>query len=435
MKTTEVVAWFGTKKAIAEACSEDGWKLTAAAVSQWGEEPPAGRQKQIAALTKGQLTAGSAPSQPETTPAQPSEGQQEMTDNRIEDLNIESIATLVTPTQLKEEMPISEQAVESVCKGRQAIRDILDRKDHRIFVVVGPCSIHDVDAAKDYAQRLRDLAEEVSDTLYLVMRVYFEKPRTTVGWKGLINDPYMNDTFKIQDGLHTARRLLIDLAELGLPLSTEALDPISPQYLQDLIAWSAIGARTTESQTHREMASGLSSAVGFKNGTDGSLTVATNALMSVANPHRFLGIDQSGQVSIVSTKGNPYAHVVLRGGGGKPNYDSVNVQIAEDALSKADLAQNIMIDCSHENSSKNPALQPLVMDNVSNQILEGNKSIIGLMVESNIKHGRQNIPANLDDLEYGLSVTDGCISWEETEDAIRKMREKLKDVLPGRTAG
>lgn len=428
MKTSDVVAWFGTKKAIAEACTKDGWKLTAAAVSQWGEEPPAGRQKQLAGLTHGELTANNQNSEDET----PVQGISKMTDNRIEDLNIESIAPLITPAQLKEEMPISDLAIDSVRKGRDAVRDILDRKDHRIFVVIGPCSIHDVEAAKDYAHRLRELAEEVSDTLCLVMRVYFEKPRTTVGWKGLINDPYMNDTFKIQDGLHTARRLLIDLAELGLPLSTEALDPISPQYLQDLIAWSAIGARTTESQTHREMASGLSSAVGFKNGTDGSLTVATNALMSVANPHRFLGINQSGQVSIVSTKGNPYAHVVLRGGGGKPNYDSVNVQIAEQALAKSDLAQNIMIDCSHENSSKNPALQPLVLDNVTNQILEGNKSIIGLMVESNIKHGRQNIPANLDDLEYGLSVTDGCISWEETEDAIRKMRDKLKDVLPQR---
>ncbi|MDK2776489.1 MAG: 3-deoxy-7-phosphoheptulonate synthase [Pseudomonadota bacterium] len=357
-----------------------------------------------------------------------------MTDNRVENLNIESISPLITPEQLKKAIPLSEEAVASVQQGRQVIRDILDRKDHRIFMVIGPCSIHDVEAAKDYAQRLKVLAEEVSDTIYLVMRVYFEKPRTTVGWKGLINDPYMNDTFKIEDGLHIARKLLIDLAETGLPLSTEALDPISPQYIQDLIAWSAIGARTTESQTHREMASGLSSAVGFKNGTDGSLTVATNALMSVANPHRFLGIDISGKVSIVTTKGNQYGHVVLRGGGGKPNYDSVNVSLAEEALAKADLAQNIMIDCSHENSSKNPALQPLVLDNVTNQILDGNQSIIGLMVESNLKHGRQNIPANLDDLEYGLSVTDGCISWDETEDAVRKMRDKLRAVLPKRNA-
>merc|ERR1712000_332372 len=285
--------------------------------------------------------------------------------------------------QLKAEMPVSEEAVQTIQKGRQGIRDILDRKDHRIFMVIGPCSIHDVDAAKDYAQRLKALADEVSDTIYLVMRVYFEKPRTTVGWKGLINDPYMNDTFKIQDGLHIARRLLLDLAEMGLPLSTEALDPISPQYIQDLISWSAIGARTTESQTHREMASGLSCAVGFKNGTDGSLTVATNALMSVANPHRFLGIDTAGAVAIVTTQGNPYGHVVLRGGGGKPNYDSVNVSLAEEAPAKADLAKNIMIDCSHENSSKDPALQPLVMDNVTNQILEGNESIIGLMVQKN----------------------------------------------------
>lgn len=435
MKTADVVSHFKTKSAIAKACTEDGWPLTAAAVSQWGDSPPLGRQNQIENITLGALKAASSqPAPPSQTPdkIEKTIGSETMTDNRVEDLNIESIAPLITPQKLKEEMPISEAAVASVQKGREVIRNILDGNDHRIFAVVGPCSIHDVDAAKEYAQRLRDLAEEVSDTIYLVMRVYFEKPRTTVGWKGLINDPYMNDTFKIQDGLHIARRLLLDLAELGLPLSTEALDPISPQYVQDLIAWSAIGARTTESQTHREMASGLSSAVGFKNGTDGSLTVATNALKSAANPHRFLGINQSGQVSIVSTKGNPYAHVVLRGGGGKPNYDSVNVKIAEEALEKSDLAANIMVDCSHENSNKDPALQPLVMDNVSNQILEGNKSIVGLMIESNIKHGRQNIPANLDDLEYGLSVTDGCISWEETEDAIRKMHSKLKDVLPTR---
>lgn len=357
-----------------------------------------------------------------------------MSDKRVEDLNIESISPLITPDQLKTEMPITDSAVASVQQGRQVIRDILDRKDPRVFVVIGPCSIHDVEAAKEYALRLRELSEKVSDSLYLVMRVYFEKPRTTVGWKGLINDPYMNDTFKVEEGLHIARQLLLDLAEMGLPLSTEALDPISPQYVQDLIAWSAIGARTTESQTHREMASGLSSSVGFKNGTDGSLTVAINALMSVASPHRFLGIDQSGAVSIVTTQGNPYGHVVLRGGGGKPNYDSVNVSLAEQALAKADLANNIMVDCSHANSNKDPSLQPLVMENVTNQILDGNQSIIGLMVESNLKQGRQNIPANLDDLEYGLSVTDGCIGWEETEKAILTMHEKLKDVLPKRIA-
>ena len=355
-----------------------------------------------------------------------------MTDNRVEDLNISSIETLITPDQLKSQLPLSSEVVASIQNGRQEIRDILDRKDHRIFLVVGPCSIHDVDAAKDYAERLKGLAEEVKDTLCIVMRVYFEKPRTTVGWKGLINDPYLNDSFKIEDGLKISRQLLIDLAAAGLPLSTEALDPISPQYLQDLIAWSAIGARTTESQTHREMASGLSSAVGFKNGTDGSLTVATNALKSVANPHRFLGINQTGQVSIVETAGNQYGHIVLRGGGGKPNYDSVNVAQCEQALEKAGLAQNIMIDCSHENSSKDATIQPLVMENATNQILEGNKSIVGLMIESNIEFGRQDICENLADMKYGQSVTDACISWDMTEESIRSMHKKLKDVLPKR---
>ncbi len=355
-----------------------------------------------------------------------------MTDNRVEDLNISSIETLITPDQLKSQLPLSSEVVKSIQNGRQEVRDILDRKDHRIFLVVGPCSIHDVDAAKDYAERLKGLAEEVKDTLCIVMRVYFEKPRTTVGWKGLINDPYLNDSFKIEDGLKISRQLLIDLAAAGLPLSTEALDPISPQYLQDLIAWSAIGARTTESQTHREMASGLSSAVGFKNGTDGSLTVATNALKSVANPHRFLGINQTGQVSIVETAGNQYGHIVLRGGGGKPNYDSVNVAQCEQALEKAGLVQNIMIDCSHENSSKDAAIQPLVMENATNQILEGNKSIIGLMIESNIEFGRQDISENLADMTYGQSVTDACISWSTTEESIRSMHKKLKEVLPKR---
>jgi len=355
-----------------------------------------------------------------------------MTDNRVEDLNISSIEALITPDQLKAQLPLSTEVVTSIQNGRQEVRDILDRKDHRIFLVVGPCSIHDVEAAKDYAERLKGLAEEVKDTLCIVMRVYFEKPRTTVGWKGLINDPYLNDTFKIEDGLKISRQLLIDLAASGLPLSTEALDPISPQYLQDLISWSAIGARTTESQTHREMASGLSSAVGFKNGTDGNLTVATNALKSVANPHRFLGINQSGQVSIVETAGNQYGHIVLRGGGGKPNYDSVNIAQCEQALEKAGLAQNIMVDCSHENSSKDAAIQPLVMENVTNQILEGNKSIIGLMIESNIEFGRQDICENLADMKYGQSVTDACISWKMTEDSIRSMHNKLKDVLPNR---
>lgn len=355
-----------------------------------------------------------------------------MSNTRVENLNITSNTTLITPEKLKTELPISEVAMATVEKGRDDIRNILDRKDHRLFVVIGPCSIHDIEAAKEYAHRLKALSDKVDDSILLVMRVYFEKPRTTIGWKGLINDPYLNDTFKIEDGLRISRKLLIDLSEIGLPLSTEALDPISPQYLQDLITWSAIGARTTESQTHREMASGLSSAVGFKNGTDGSLTVAINALQSVANPHRFLGINENGQVSVVETKGNKYGHVVLRGGGGKTNYDSVSIALCEQEIEKAGIDNNIMIDCSHANSNKDPSLQPLVMENACNQILEGNKSIIGLMVESHLKFGSQSIPANLDDLVYGQSVTDGCISWEQTEEAIMKMHDKLKNVLPSR---
>lgn len=353
-----------------------------------------------------------------------------MTDNRVDDLNVVSQELLISPEELKSELPMSDKVREVVTQGRETIRNILDRKDKRIFVVIGPCSIHDVDAAKDYAQRLKKLADEVSDTIYVVMRVYFEKPRTTTGWKGLINDPYLNDSFKIREGLHIGRQLLLDIAEIGLPTATEALDPISPQYLQDLISWSAIGARTTESQTHREMASGLSSAVGFKNGTDGSLTVAINALKSVSNPHRFLGINTKGQVSIIHTRGNSYGHVVLRGGNGQPNYDSVSVAMCEKELEKAGVKPiNIMVDASHANSNKNHELQPLVMDNVANQIVEGNQSIIGLMVESHINAGNQKIPEDLKDLKYGVSITDACIDWETTEQALRDMRAKIKDYL------
>ncbi|UTA46363.1 3-deoxy-7-phosphoheptulonate synthase [Simiduia sp. 21SJ11W-1] len=355
-----------------------------------------------------------------------------MTNRAVDDLNVVSQEILISPDALKTELPLTETALKSVTEGRQTIRNILDRKDHRVFVVIGPCSIHDVDAALDYARRLKKLADEVSDTLYVVMRVYFEKPRTTVGWKGLINDPYLNDSFKIQEGLHIGRKLLLDVAEMGLPTATEALDPISPQYLQDLISWSAIGARTTESQTHREMASGLSSAVGFKNGTDGSLTVAINALQSVANPHRFLGINENGQVSIIHTAGNAYGHVVLRGGNDKPNYDSVSVAMCEKELAAAKIAPNIMVDCSHANSNKKHDLQPLVLDNIANQILEGNKSIIGVMIESNIGAGNQKMTADKADLQYGVSITDACIDWETTEQCLRDMRNKIKDILPNR---
>ncbi|MEP6391110.1 MAG: 3-deoxy-7-phosphoheptulonate synthase [Halioglobus sp.] len=357
-----------------------------------------------------------------------------MSSNEVHNVNVAAQDILVTPERLKQELPLSDDALSTVTQSRNVIRNILDRKDHRLFVVVGPCSIHDTKAAMDYAHRLKSLAEELDDTLYIVMRVYFEKPRTTVGWKGLINDPYLDDSFKLEDGLHIGRQLLLDVLELGLPTSTEALDPISPQYLQDLISWSAIGARTTESQTHREMASGLSSPVGFKNGTDGGLTVATNALNSVANPHRFLGINGQGQVSLFTTRGNPYGHIVLRGGSAGPNYDSVHIALCEQALDKASVPNNIMVDCSHANSSKKPELQPLVVENVANQILEGNQSIVGLMIESHLKAGNQSISENLEDLEYGVSITDGCIDWETTESCLRAMREKLRSVLPARLA-
>ena len=355
-----------------------------------------------------------------------------MDPHAVENINIEPPEILITPAELKRAIPISDKARETISQGRKAIENILERKDHRIIVVVGPCSIHDLDAANEYALRLKALADKVSDSLLIVMRVYFEKPRTTVGWKGLINDPFMNDSFKITDGLHIGRKLLHDVLEIGLPTATEALDPISPQYLQDLISWSAIGARTTESQTHREMASGLSSSVGFKNGTDGSLTVAINALQSVASPHRFLGINSDGRVSIITTRGNPYAHVVLRGGNGKPNYDSVSVSICEQELEQAGIAANIMVDCSHANSNKDHNLQPLVLENVSNQILEGNNSIIGVMIESHLNGGSQKLSSNPDEMKYGVSVTDACIDWETTERSLVAMADKLCETLKKR---
>ncbi|SFU94782.1 3-deoxy-7-phosphoheptulonate synthase [Halomonas korlensis] len=357
-----------------------------------------------------------------------------MSEQQVNNLNVLAQDVLISPEDLKQAVPLTASAERTVIEGRETIQRILDGRDPRLLMVVGPCSIHDVDAALDYARRLRRLADEVQDSLYIVMRVYFEKPRTTVGWKGLINDPHINDSFEIEEGLHIARRLLVELAEMGLPLATEALDPISPQYLQDCISWSAIGARTTESQTHREMASGLSCPVGFKNGTDGSLDVAVNALQSVAHPHNFLGINQTGQVAIIRTRGNAYGHVVLRGGSGKPNYDSVSVALAEQELKKAGVTPNIMIDCSHANSNKDAALQPLVLENVTNQILEGNRSIIGLMIESNIGWGNQKIPEDRSQLKYGVSITDACIDWETTDEAFKAMNDKLASMLAKRAA-
>ena len=356
-----------------------------------------------------------------------------MSEKTLNDLNVMNEETLVSPTELKNLIPASEDAFQTVREGRDTIKKILDREDPRLFLVVGPCSIHNPSEALDYAKRLRVLADEVSDVLVLVMRVYFEKPRTTTGWKGLINDPMMDDSFKIAEGLKRGRKLLIELAEMGLPTSTEALDPVTPQYLQDLISWSAIGARTTESQTHREMASGLSSAVGFKNGTDGGLEVAINALQSVSAPHRFLGINKEGEVAIIHTRGNNHAHIVLRGGD-RPNYDSVSVSLCEERLANAGIPANIMVDCSHANSNKDPKLQPLVMADIGNQVFEGNKSIVGLMVESNLNWGNQKIPTNLEALEYGVSVTDACVDWDTTANMIKEFRNKIKDKIDGRRA-
>lgn len=351
--------------------------------------------------------------------------------DRINNINVVSQELLLTPEEIKRRLPLSAKAEETVLAGRKTLQRILDREDPRLFIVVGPCSIHDLEAAYDYAQRLKKLADEVNDTLFVVMRVYFEKPRTTTGWKGLINDPDMDDSFHIEKGLQKARSLLLVLAEMGLPTGTEALDPISPQYLGDLITWTAIGARTTESQTHREMASGLSSPVGFKNGTDGSLKVAINALHSVSKPHSFLGIDQRGQCAVIRTAGNRYGHAVLRGGS-KPNYDSVTIALCEKELAANQLPANIVVDCSHANSSKDPALQPLVMTDCVHQIVEGNKSIVGLMIESNLEWGNQSIPEDLSQLKYGVSVTDACVDWPTTEKMLREARSKLKNVLPHR---
>jgi len=355
-----------------------------------------------------------------------------MTDQQLNNINVLSQDLLPTPAEVKQALPLTASAEQTILAGRDAVHKILDRQDSRLFVVIGPCSIHDPDAALVYAERLQKLAAEVSDTLYVIMRVYFEKPRTTVGWKGLINDPFMDDSFHIEKGLYKARELLLKLAEMGIPTATEALDPISPQYLSDLITWSAIGARTTESQTHREMASGLSTPVGFKNGTDGSLDVAINALHSVSQPHNFLGINQQGQCTVVKTRGNSYGHVVLRGGGGKPNYDAAHIAECEQALQAADLPLNITVDCSHGNSSKDPANQAKVVEDCVKQISAGNQSIIGLMLESNLGWGNQAIPDDLSQLQYGVSVTDACIDWETTETLLRNTHQQLKDKLANR---
>ncbi len=348
--------------------------------------------------------------------------------DRLQNVNVASSELLATPEEVKKRLPLTARAAETVFRSREILRSILERRDPRLFVVVGPCSIHDVAAAREYADRLKGLAGQVASTMLLIMRVYFEKPRTTIGWKGLINDPDLDDSFHIEKGIMLARELLLYVAESGLPAGTEALDPIMPQYLSELITWTAIGARTTESQTHREMASGLSTPVGFKNGTDGALATSINALQSVRHPHHFLGITQQGQSAVFRTRGNPHAHIVLRGGGGRVNYDAVSIALAERQLLAAGLPATIVVDCSHGNSNKDPSVQPLVAENCITQILDGNRSIVGLMLESHLKAGNQPIPKDLGTLEYGVSITDPCIDWQSTEALLLKLHQSLQTV-------
>jgi len=346
--------------------------------------------------------------------------------SKIENINVKGSYRVLTPDDLHRELPASDQQLNLVQSSRQVIEEILEGKDERIFVVIGPCSVHDPDAAMEYARRLKALADEVGDRLYLIMRVYFEKPRTTIGWKGMINDPAMDDSFQVEEGLKRARRLLLDITAMGLPVATEALDPITPQYLSDLISWAAIGARTTESQTHREMASGLSMPVGFKNGTDGNIMVAINAMKSCLSPHHFLGIDTDGRISVFMTQGNPYSHVVLRGSDKGPNYDAKSLALCIEALQKNKLREKIMVDCSHGNSNKDHENQPGVFKACIDQATSGNKAICGIMIESNLMPGNQQIPADLSQLAYGVSVTDKCLGWEATEEMMKAGYNRLK---------
>ena len=343
---------------------------------------------------------------------------------KLDNVNIDNQEILITPEELKRQLPATEEVKRGISQNREIVRSIIDGTDKRLLLVVGPCSIHNPREAIDYAERLKALSESVNDKLFIVMRAYFEKPRSTVGWKGLINDPHLDDSFKIAEGLAMARKLLLEISKLGLPLANEALDPITPQYLQELFSWTAIGARTSESQTHREMASGLSCPVGFKNGTDGSLDVALNALQSVKSPHRFLGISPDGKVSIVTTKGNAHAHVVLRGGTDGPNYYPENIAVCEEELESIGATQAIMVDCSHANSNKDHTKQGSVLEAVAKQISVGNKSIRGVMLESNLNPGNQKVDSS-QELQYGVSITDACIGWEETERLLRDFHKAL----------
>lgn len=351
--------------------------------------------------------------------------------NEVDNFHIIASEELPAPAELKKEMPLAGAALATVLSGHRSVKGILDRKDHRLLVVVGPCSIHDTELAMDYARLLKPLADELNDSLLILMRVYFEKPRTTVGWEGLIYDPFLDGSHRIEHGLRIGRQLMLDINELGLPIAVEALDLISPQYLQDLVSWTAVGARTTESPTHRKLASGISSAIGFKNSVDGSLSVAVNAIRSASAINTFISITEEGKVAAFRTSGNPHCHVILRGGK-QPNYQAEFVTECQDELRKAAIAENIMIDCSHGNSSKQHEKQLEVLNDVATQIEAGNRSIIGVMLESHIHAGNQPIPDDLEEMRYGVSITDACIDWPSTEAALRDLAARVGKVLAKR---
>ena len=344
--------------------------------------------------------------------------------NPTDDLKISSTKELITPKELITSLPMSKVAVETVVKARNEIIDILDGSNKRLLLIVGPCSIHDVDAATDYAGRLLKIKKEVEKNILVIMRVYFEKPRTVIGWKGLINDPELDNSFQINKGIKIARKLLLDFAEMGMPSGHEYLDLISPQYLSDIVSWGAIGARTTESQTHRELASGLSCPVGFKNGTDGSIQIAVDAIKAASGPHNFLSVTKEGKSAIFSTTGNKDCHIILRGGQ-KENYSAQDIQSVVTILEKNKLNPIVMIDASHANSQKDYKKQKIVVNDISEQIINGNKNIIGMMIESNLVEGKQNVDKR-SNLLYGQSITDACIGWDETEELIMLLDNVMK---------
>lgn len=341
-------------------------------------------------------------------------------------IHIRGTTPLISPRDLLQQIPMSEAANRTVVQGRAELIRVLAGEDPRMLAVVGPCSIHDEHAALEYAQKLQTVAEEIKSTTLVIMRVYFEKPRTVMGWKGLINDPGLDGSFDIETGLRRARNLLLKINELGMPAATEMLEPITPQYVADLVTWAAIGARTTESQTHRQMASGLSMPVGYKNGTDGNLEIAIQAMQAAQSPHSFLGIDTDGRTCVIHTTGNPYGHLILRGGRSGPNYDAQNVKAAADALTAAKLPPYLMVDCSHANSDKDYTKQAAVWCDAVAQRAAGNRHIVGLMLESNLVAGSQKLTKDLSQLKYGISITDGCIGWEQTEELLRDAHAKLK---------